>query len=119
MTDADEVEEAAVVNSTKVEEGQGALDKVATTSTVEDPGFPWLPILIALVCGLVGLGLAHEETLRRWQQQASKATNFERCQPDYRSMTSVSFRHDKLQTLAKTKRLEVVAMKYVKHFCCI
>ena len=56
MTDADEVEEAAVVNSTKVEEGHGALDTVAA-STVEDPGFPWLPILIALVCGLVGLGL--------------------------------------------------------------
>ena len=53
MIDADEVEEeAAVVNSTKVEEGQGALDKVAN-STVEDPGFPWLPILLALVCGLV------------------------------------------------------------------
>ena len=76
MTDADEVEEA-VVNSTKVEEGYGALDTVAA-STVEDPGIPWLPILIALVCGLVGLGLIIF-LVRRRRRRRRRATEKDGC----------------------------------------
>jgi len=49
-------EEVEVVTTTKVEEGQGALDKVSTASA-EDTGSPWMLIIIALVFVFVGIGL--------------------------------------------------------------
>eukprot|EP00986_Skeletonema_menzelii_P001180 scaffold310_cov137-Skeletonema_menzelii.AAC.1 len=67
----EEVEAAAVANTTRVKEGQGALDKVATSS-VEDLGPPWLPIVIGLVCAFVGLGLVIFLVRRRRRQRAKE-----------------------------------------------